>query len=97
MSDVHRYRKQLRAVADDDELVVIVSDRTEQIFSWLIRKQGYVFAGDGVEPEWIDDLRGRGATHLYSISREFEQRPGMAERLGQPVLVAGEVRVYQLQ
>ena len=97
VEDVYRHQDALRAVTDDDNKVIILNDNSGQIFSWLIRKRGYVFANNNLKASWIDDMRQRGVTHLYSNSRVVDQNPEVQARLDSLVLEAGAIRVYSLK
>ena len=97
LKDVHRYRKDLRAVTDDDDLVIVLNDPTMQVFTWLIRKRGYAFANNHVQPHWIDDMRRHGATHLYSNSRRIDQDSAFQTRFDSLILERGDIKVYRLK
>ena len=97
LRDAFANQTALQQAADDDDLVIVLNDPSTHIFTWLIRKRGYVFDGDNVKPPWIDDMRSRGATHLYSNSRAVDQNPEIQARLDSLVLEAGNIHVYRLK
>ncbi|WP_116125879.1 glycosyltransferase family 39 protein [Lewinella sp. IMCC34183] len=95
--DVFAYQDELRAAVDDDARVIVVNDNTATIFTWLIRKQGYIFAGNSLRPAWIGDMvENYGATHLYSNTRAIDENPEVRVYLDSLLLSRGEVRVYRL-
>ena len=95
--DIYTHQTALQAAVDDDDLVIVLNDHSMQIFTWLIRKRGYVFGHNSLQPPWIDDMRRRGATHLYSSSRVVDQNPEIQARLDTLVLEAGNIHVYRLK
>ena len=97
LHDVYAHQAALQAVTDDDNLVIVLNDNATHLFTWLIRKRGYVFNSNALNPAWIDDMRRRGATHLYSNSRVVDQNPEVQARLDSLVLEAGEIQVYSLK
>ena len=97
LQDVMNNAAELRAAAPDDATVIVVNDNAYHIFTWLIRKKGYVFSADSVQPLWIKDMIDRnGATYLYSTSRKVDENPDAAPFLDSLVLSRGNVRVYRL-
>ena len=97
LRDAFTNQAALQQVTDDDDLVIVLNDRSMHIFTWLIRKRGYVFNSNTLQPPWIDDMRRRGATHLYSNSRAIDQNPEIQARLDSLVLEAGNIHVYRLK
>ncbi|WP_420459624.1 glycosyltransferase family 39 protein [Neolewinella sp.] len=97
LRDVFTHQAALQAAVDDDAMVIVLNDPSMQIFTWLIRKRGYVFGNNNLKPAWLDDMRKRGATYLYSSSRYFDEQPGVQERVDSLLLEAGNIRVYRLK
>ena len=97
LKDVRRYRAELQAVTDHDSLVIALNDHSGHVFTWLIRKRGYVFSSDAIKPAWIDDMRRRGVTHLYSNSRRIDQDSAFQTRFDSLVLERGNVKVFRLK
>ncbi|MCP9236153.1 glycosyltransferase family 39 protein [Lewinella sp. JB7] len=97
MRDVFNHQKVLREAVDDDAKVIVLNDVSYQIFTWLIRKRGYVFHGNAVRPAWIDDLHEKhGVDYLYSNSRRFDQDSTIRTRLDSLILEAGDIHVYRI-
>jgi hypothetical protein len=96
LQDAFRHRDALRQLNGPDDKVIVLNDPSYHIFTWLIRRRGYVFSRDGMQGSWIDDMRRRGATHLFSTSRKVETDPEVASRLGELVFAEGDLRVYRL-
>ena len=95
--DAFRYREALQDAADDDAIVIALNDNSFHILTWLIRKRGYVFSQNSLQPLWIKDLvDNHGAAYLYSTSRKIDQDPAAATYLDSLVLEAGQVHVYKL-
>ncbi|NJB84581.1 hypothetical protein GGR26_000326 [Lewinella marina] len=98
MQDAYRHQEALQAAVDDDEKVIALNDISAHIFTWLIRKRGYVFHSNHLQPEWIDDLhRNRGVNYLYSNSRKFDQDSAVQTRLDTLLLEAGDIHVYRIR
>jgi hypothetical protein len=96
LQEVYRHQDTLQRLVDPDDKVIVLNDHSYYIFTWLLRRRGYVFAGNGLRGSWIDDMRRRGATHLFSTSRRVESDPEVRKRLGEEVFSAGNLRVYRL-
>ncbi len=97
LGDVITYQKELRQAVPDDARVIVLNDHSYHIFTWLIRKQGFVFDHDSVEPLWIKDMIDKyGATHMYSTSRKVDANPEAAPYLDSLILRRGGVHVYRL-
>jgi hypothetical protein len=96
LQDAFRHRDALRQLNGPDDKVIVLNDPSYHLFTWLIRRRGYVFSRDGMQGRWIDDMRRRGATHLFSTSRKVETDPEVASRLGELVFAEGDLRVYRL-
>ena len=98
MRDIYPNVEALRAVTGEDEKVIVLNDRSSQIFTWLIRKRGYVFSGNSLPVAWIDDMHdNHGVDYLYSNTRTFEADSAVQTRLGPLVLKTGEIHVYRLR
>ncbi|THH39959.1 glycosyltransferase family 39 protein [Neolewinella litorea] len=97
MKDAYRYQEALQEAVDDDEIVIAINDISAHIFTWLIRKRGYVFHSNGLQPEWIDDLHeNHGVNYLYSNSRKFDQDSAVQTRFDSLLLKAGDIHVYRI-
>ena len=97
LQDVLANAKDLQAAAPDEATVIVLNDNALHIFTWLIRKRGYVFWDDSVRPLWIKDMIDNyGATYLYSTSRRVDDDPGAAPYLDRLIMERGNVRVYRL-
>ncbi|PPK85665.1 dolichyl-phosphate-mannose-protein mannosyltransferase [Neolewinella xylanilytica] len=95
--DIFAYQEELQAAVDDDARVIVANDNSGTIFTWLIRKQAYVFAGDNLRPHWIKDIIDtHRPTHLYSNTRVVDENPEAAPYLDSLVLSRGNIRVYRL-
>ena len=98
MKDIYPNVEALRAVTGEDEKVIVLNDRSAQIFTWLLRRRGYVFSGNSLPVAWIDDMHdNHGVDYLYSNTRTFEADSAVQTRLGPLVLKAGEIHVYRLR
>ncbi|MBB4080697.1 hypothetical protein GGR28_003332 [Lewinella aquimaris] len=97
MRDVFAHQKALQEVVDDDAKVIVLNDISVHIFTWLIRKRGYVFHSDAMRPRWINDLHQKqGVDYLYSNSRRFDQDSIVQTYLDSLVLQAGDIHVYRI-
>ena len=90
------HRQELQQLTDDDDLVIVVNDLSLHIFTWLIRKRGYVYARDHFTAEQLAEHRRQGIRYLYSNSRAVDERPEIQAQLGRLVYEVGTVRVYEL-
>ncbi|WP_116107705.1 ArnT family glycosyltransferase [Lewinella sp. IMCC34191] len=93
--DAYKYQRELQAITGPDEKVIVLNDNSMQIITWLIRKRGYVFGNDALEPGWIADVVDNDdVSYLYSNTRTFEQRPDIAPLLDSLVASYGNINVY---
>ena len=96
-ADAFSHREALRNAVDDEATVIALNDNSYHILTWIIRKRGYVFSQNSLQPLWIKDLiDNRGATYLYSTSRKIDQDSAAAPYLDSLLLEAGQVHVYKL-
>jgi hypothetical protein len=97
-NDVYENRKILQDIIPDDELCIILNDRSCVIFSYNIDKMGHCFYNDDLPIDWIGDMIDNyGVTHLYSDSRKIDQDADFVKYVDSLLLSVGSVRVYRLR
>ncbi|MGB3800232.1 MAG: glycosyltransferase family 39 protein [Lewinella sp.] len=97
VKDVYTYQEELQAISEPDDKVIVLNDNSRQIFTWILRRRGYVFDKNGLRPNWIADMvNNQGVSYLYSNTRSFEQRADIAPILDSLVASYGEINVYYL-
>jgi len=95
--DVIQYQEALAAAVPDDEPVAMLNDPTVGMFAYAIRKNGYIYWGDGLKVIWLkDQIAHYNVRYLYSNSRAYDERPEVRALIDSTVLVAGSVRVHRL-
>ena len=96
--DVYKNRKLLQDIIPDDELCIILNDRSKSVFSYNIDKMGHVFYHDDLPILWIGDMiDNHGLTHMYSDSRIVDQDPEFDQFVDALLLNVGSVNVYKLR
>lgn len=95
--DVINNQEALSAAVPDNEPVIMLNDHTVAIFANAIRKNGYIFWGDGLRPLWIEDLVGnKHVKYMYCDAPSFAAQPEVARFIDSTLLRVGTVGVYRL-
>ncbi len=96
--DVYVFREELSNIIPDDEVCIILNDRSQSVFSYNIDKMGHIFYDNELPVLWIGDMIDNyGATYLYSDSRKLEADPEFLQFVDSLLLSAGSINVFQLR
>lgn len=96
--DVFIHADALKKIVPNDERCIILNDHSTYIFSYQIDKMGYVFQGDYLPIEWVDDLmRNRNVQYLYSDSKKVNDYINDHQYIEKELATFGTVQVFKLQ
>ncbi len=91
-------RDTLRNLVPKNEKVIILNDVSNFVFSYLIDKQGYIFANDELPTAWIEDMiKNWNAHYMYSTSRVVDTRPDVQPYLDTVIFEEGDLKVFKLK
>lgn len=91
-------RDKLRKLVPDDEKVIMLNDKSNYMFSYLIDKQGHIFDNDYLPAPWIEDMIKRfGVHYMFSTSRKVDTSAEVKPLLDSMIYIQGDVRVFKLK
>ena len=91
-------RETLRNLVPKNEKVIILNDVSNFVFSYLIDKQGYIFANDDLPTGWIEDMiKNWNAHYMYSTSRVVDTRPDVQPYFDKVIFEEGDLKVFKLK
>lgn len=96
--DVIKYRSELENIISNEEICIILNDKSTYIFSYYIDKMGHIFSDDYLPIDWIPDMIiNHEVTHMYSDSRVIDQDAAFQKYVDTLLLEAGSIHVYKLK
>lgn len=91
------YQQALKQAVPGNERCIMLNDKSNVQWPYMLDKQGYIFWGDGLPALWIEDMiNNKGARYMYSDSRLVDEREDVQPFLDTLLLEAGNIRVYKL-
>jgi hypothetical protein len=97
-ADVIKYKDDLRKAVPFHEKCIILNDYSSYIFSYLIDKQGFMFANDNLPVIWIDDMvKNYNVHYMYSDSRKVDENIDFQPYIDSVIIQRGSVKVFKLK
>jgi len=95
--DLLKYKNELRNAVPKNALCIAGNDKSNFIFFYYIDKKGWGFQDDNFNKESITEMIKKGATYLYSDSRQIESNKNIIPYLEKLILEKGTIRIYKLK
>ena len=95
--DLLTYKNELQLAAPNQALCIAGNDDSHFILLYYINKKGWGFDKDNLNAENMKAMICKGASYLYSDSRQIDTNKNIMPLLDKLVLEKGSVKVYSLK
>jgi Dolichyl-phosphate-mannose-protein mannosyltransferase len=96
--DIFIHHEALRKAVPNTARCVILNDNSQHVYSHQFDKQGFIYKNNELSAEQLRTcIEKRGATYMYSDSREVDERADIQPFIDTLILQAGSIKVLKLK